>query len=239
MKETSSKYRGPRTCVLLFSKYQIVSEGLKHLIEFHKDLTVVAVHSLGEGLEKLARLKVDVAVVHLSYGDSSEIIVEILRLAPDLRILVVGAYLDLETQVRIMKLGVFGIIRSEQRPSALVEAIRRTQNGEISMNRSLLAKLVAQNGQDSEKHHKSEETLSIESLTMRERQVIKHIGEGLKNKDIAKRLLISEATVRHHLSSIYGKIGVDDRLNLVIFAFERGLIDAREGLGDQSHNGHV
>ena len=50
------------------------------------------------------------------------------------------------------------------------------------------------------------------------------IGEGLSNKDLAKGLKISEATVRHHLSSIYGKLGVEDRVNMVIFAHEKGLI---------------
>jgi len=67
--------------------------------------------------------------------------------------------------------------------------------------------------------------LNIESLTPREQDVIQMIGKGLKNKDIAKKLYISEATVRHHLSSVYGKLGVADRLNLVIYACEKGLVE--------------
>ncbi len=67
------------------------------------------------------------------------------------------------------------------------------------------------------------ETDKIAALTEREREVTSLIGEGLKNKQIADRLLISETTVSHHLTSVFGKLGVSDRLELIIYAYRHGL----------------
>ena len=69
------------------------------------------------------------------------------------------------------------------------------------------------------------ERVKIDALTEREREVTSLIGEGLKNKQIADRLLISETTVRHHLTSIFGKLGVSDRLELIIYAYRYGLAE--------------
>jgi DNA-binding NarL/FixJ family response regulator len=67
------------------------------------------------------------------------------------------------------------------------------------------------------------ELSKIESLTDREREVIALIGEGLKNKQVGERLFISETTVTHHLSSVFSKLEVSDRLELIIYAFRHGL----------------
>jgi len=75
------------------------------------------------------------------------------------------------------------------------------------------------------KESKSEnaETARIMSLTERERQIVGLIAEGLKNKQIGERLFISETTVTHHLTSVFSKLGVSDRLELVIYSFTHGL----------------
>jgi len=67
------------------------------------------------------------------------------------------------------------------------------------------------------------EVSKIAALTSREREVIELVGEGLKNKQIAERLFISETTVTHHLSSVFSKLDVSDRLELIIYAFRHGL----------------
>ena len=65
----------------------------------------------------------------------------------------------------------------------------------------------------------------VSALTKREREIIALIGEGLNNKEIAERLFISQATVRTHLTSIFAKLGVPDRLKLIVFAYRHGLAD--------------
>ena len=64
---------------------------------------------------------------------------------------------------------------------------------------------------------------AIAKLTKREREIIELIAEGLKNKEIAERLSISPTTVRHHLSAIFAKLEVPDRLKLIVFAYQQGL----------------
>ncbi|HWP41952.1 MAG TPA: response regulator transcription factor, partial [Blastocatellia bacterium] len=73
------------------------------------------------------------------------------------------------------------------------------------------------------------ESSKIASLTEREREVVALVGEGLKNKQIADRLFISETTVRHHLTSIFDKLGVSDRVELLIYAYRHGLADPPAG----------
>lgn len=211
--------------VILISRYQIVQESLKLLIDSSRGLSVAGTFPFGENLDRVTELaSADVAVVYISSGDPVEIISDLLQRKPGLPVVLIIASVDLDSQAEALKLGAVGIVHKEQNPKLLIEAIRQTYNGETWLNQVLLNKLLEKgNSKDraSAKNHFQSDT---DSLTARELEVVKMIGEGLKNKSIAERLSISEATVRHHLSSIYGKVGVEDRLNLVIFAYQRGII---------------
>jgi len=214
-----------RIRILLVSKYQIVRESLKCLVELSRDLTVTAIYGFNEDFDDSTNPPIsDVAVIHFSSGDRIEIISELQRKIPQIRVVVIIEGADLEAQANALKLGAVGIVQKEQSPKLLIEAIRRTHNGETWLNQVLLNKILQKGTMKNDKAANSWTQIDVESLTARELEVIKMIGEGLKNKNIAARLFISEATVRHHLSTIYGKIGVEDRLNLVIFAYQKGLL---------------
>lgn len=233
MKGRSPITRNEHIRVLLFSKYQIVQQSLKLLIESSRDLTVTGVYSPLDDLGSLHSTSLsDIAVVHLSSGDRLEFISELLEKVLNLRIVAIADGLDIESQAQLLKLGAFGIVQKEQGPELLIKAIRRTHSGETWLNHELLSKILGNGKANGIRAKKGFAVENGESLTARELEVIRSIGEGLKNKDIGKKLLISEATVRHHLSSIYGKVGVEDRLNLVIFAYERGLIEVSDNLGE-------
>ncbi|MGB7208318.1 MAG: response regulator transcription factor [Pyrinomonadaceae bacterium] len=166
----------------------------------------------------------DVAVVYISTGDRVEIISDLLRQKAGLPVVLIIASVDLDSQAEALKLGAVGIVHKEQNPKLLIEAIRQTYNGETWLNQVLLNKILEKSKSSDKTSAKGHFHMNTDSLTARELEVVKMIGEGLKNKIIAERLSISEATVRHHLSSIYGKVGVEDRLNLVIFAYQKGII---------------
>ena len=211
--------------VLLISKYQMVQESLKLLIESSRGLAVAGSYSFTENVGKFAGLSsADVAVLYLSTGDPVEIISELLLERPGLRVVVIITSEDLDSQANALKLGAVGIVHKEQNPKLLIEAIRQTYNGETWLNQVLLNKILEKGKSNSKKSTKTFFQTGIDALTVRELEVIRMIGEGLKNKIIAERLSISEATVRHHLSSIYGKLGVEDRLNLIIFAYKNGIV---------------
>jgi DNA-binding NarL/FixJ family response regulator len=233
MKKNSTISRDRPIRVLLFSEYEIVRESLKLLIESSRDLVVEGVYSTSEEAGELNPLTdPEVGVVYCSERDPIDFIKDLLRRSPNLRIVVIADGLDLETQAELVRLGAFGVVHKEQRPDLLIDAIRRTHNGETWLDHALLTKVLERGKARRKKPRKGFAVEGGESLTPRELEIISIIGEGLKNKDIGERLLISEATVRHHLSSIYGKVGVEDRLNLVIFAYERGLIRMADDSGE-------
>jgi DNA-binding NarL/FixJ family response regulator len=217
--------------VLLISKYRIVQESLKLLLDSSRGLSVAGSYSFTDCNGNIAQLAdADVAVVYVSAGDRVDVISELLDHMPGLRVVLIIESEDLDSQAEALKLGAVGIVHKEQNPKLLIEAIRQTYNGETWLNQVLLNKLLDKGRSTERVWSKNPSQGHLDSLTARELEVIAMIGEGLKNKSIAERLLISEATVRHHLSSIYGKLGVEDRLNLVIFAYQKGLIK----LPDQS-----
>lgn len=211
--------------VLLISRYRIVQESLKLLIDSSRGLSVAATFSFADDLSKITDLELaDVAVVYFSAGDRVSIISDLLVIVPTLRVVMIAQSEDLDSQAEALKLGAVGIVHKEQNPRLLIEAIRQTYQGETWLNQVLLNRILEKGKSNEKSSLKTDSRLGADTLTSRELEVVKMIGEGLKNKSVAERLSISEATVRHHLSSIYGKVGVEDRLNLVILAYQKGLI---------------
>ena len=217
--------RNNKIRILLLSTYKIIQESLKILIEDNQNLTVIGCGVLENSAAPEGLKDVDVVVIYLIDQDAEkvEIISALLDSAPNLRVVVVTSSSDYDSQTRAVELGAMGIVHKEQNSRTLVEAIRQTYKGDTWINQQLLTKLLRNKNPKTERS-KSWNLLQADSLTPREKEVIQMIGKGLKNKEIADRLFISEATVRHHLSSIYGKLDVEDRLNLVIYAYQHNLI---------------
>ena len=98
----------------------------------------------------------------------------------------------------------------------MFRAIERVNAGDIWMERRLMAALLSSTGARTYDER-------LHCLTPREREVVCLVSEGLKNKQIAQRLSVADVTVRHHLTSVFSKLDVADRLSLVVFAFQHGL----------------
>lgn len=174
----------------------------------------------------------DIAVIYLESGDPVEIIKDVRASGPNIRVVAITDGEDLDCSTEALKFGAVGIVRSDQSSKFLIEAIRNAFKGETWLNQALLTNLIKNGDASNGSKTNGKSQPAPETITPREVEVIAMIGKGLKSKIIAERLSISEATVRHHLSSIYGKLGVDDRLNLVIYAFEKGLIKLSDNLVD-------
>jgi two-component system nitrate/nitrite response regulator NarL len=114
-------------------------------------------------------------------------------------------------------------VLKEKSAEALIEAIRNVHAGEMWLDSSMTTSLFGEIFRADELRNADPESDKIATLTGREREVVALICEGLKNKQIGERLFISEITVRHHLTSIFDKLGVTDRVGLVIYAYRRGL----------------
>jgi DNA-binding NarL/FixJ family response regulator len=154
---------------------------------------------------------------------SLDFLPELLQLAPAAKVILLTGSRDPEEHLRAVRLGAMGVVLKDQAAEVLVTAVHKVNAGEAWLDPSLTARLVSgMSGGRSIKTTNPEEA-KIAQLTEREREVIALICEGLQNKIIGQRMFISETTVRHHLTSIFNKLGVENRLELVIYAYRHGL----------------
>jgi DNA-binding NarL/FixJ family response regulator len=123
---------------------------------------------------------------------------------------------------RAITSGAVGIVLKEQASEVLLKAIARVHEGEVWVDRSMMSEVLA--AFTSGRGNADPEQEKIDSLTEREREVIDLIAKGMKNQQIADALFISESTVRRHLSSIFTKLDVTDRLELLIYTLQHGVI---------------
>jgi DNA-binding NarL/FixJ family response regulator len=211
--------------ILIIDDQLIVREGLRMLIENHPGTKVVAMASTrSEALEIIGRETTDLIILNLELGGNSALsfLPELREAANDARILVLTGERDSAIHQKAAQHGAMGVVLKENAADLLLKAIEKVYKGEAWLDRLTLGSLIFQMSSQ-EKETVDPRTRKIASLTERERQVIALIAEGLKNRQIAERLFISHVTVTHHLSSIYGKLGVADRLELVIYAFANKL----------------
>jgi two-component system, NarL family, nitrate/nitrite response regulator NarL len=123
-------------------------------------------------------------------------------------------------QVELFKLGVHGFCQRDISPELLVKAVESVVNGELWMQRSLITRIIdelTQSGPSSKKGNSLSNGSPIECLTPRELEVARMVHKGGNNKSIARTLDISERTVKAHLSSIFRKLNIENRLHLAIF----------------------
>jgi len=212
--------------VLLVDDHAIVRAGLKMLIESQSSLKLVGEASNGaEAHAATAREQPDVIVLDIDLNGESglDLLPELLNDAPHARVLVLTGAQDLEMHRRAMQLGAMGLVTKDKAAEMLLKAITKVYAGEIWFDRSMMGSVLSQMSRVGKGNNQDPEAVKMATLTEREREIITLIGEGLKNKQIADRLFISETTVRHHLTSIFAKLEVSDRLELIIYAFRHNL----------------
>jgi DNA-binding NarL/FixJ family response regulator len=179
-----------------------------------------------DALAIASREKPEIIILDLCLGQESgtDIIPELLTISEESRVIVLTGVQDEEELRRASRLGAMGVISKDTPADMLIRAIDRVHAGELWLNRRLTAALVAELRRPGEEIDANGDKKMIAQLSNRERDIISLIGEGLKNKQIAARLFISETTVRHHLTSILAKLDVSDRLELLIFAYRNNLV---------------
>ena len=140
----------------------------------------------------------------------------------DARILVLISRADNDTSAQLVRDGAHGIVSKARTADHLMMAIRKVHGGEMWVDRVVATTLMSDLQRPGRRN--DADRARIASLTARERDVVNLVGEGLANKAIAERLSISDNTVRHHLTSIFAKLGVTDRLSLVVYAFRHKIV---------------
>lgn len=214
--------------ILLVDDHSVVRTGLRMLLENHRGLNVIGEAGGGDDALRLVdTLQPDVILLDLDLGGDSgiDLISPLLEATNNQTKVILLTGIQNEDMYREgVRRGALGLVKKEQAAETLVKAIEKVHIGEIWLDRTMTADIFRE--LSSANYYKRDpEEVKIASLTNRERDVISLIGEGLKNKEIAARLFISDSTVRHHLTSVYEKLDVSDRLELVIYAFKHNLVE--------------
>lgn len=213
--------------IAILDNHTLVRAGLRALIESQPMMVVVGeAGNLTEGLEIISGLKPEIVLVDLNLPSESitDIIPSLLKAYEKARLILVTGSSSPQVHQQAVEEGVMGVVFKTQPPETLYKAIEKIHAGEVWLERSMIANVLSRLSRNHQPIRISSETDSITQLSDREKQIIKLIGEGFKNKRISTQLCISETTVRHHLTSIYGKLGVSDRLELLVFAHRYGLV---------------
>ena len=213
--------------VLILDHHVLTREGLRLILE-RQGIQVVGESGSCEGAQALiGETCPDIILLALNLDGelNTEIIAQLVSGVGGGRVIVVTSIDEPSIQQLAVQMGAMGIVLKTQPSSVLIKAIEKVNAGEVWIDRVMMASVLSKLSQASGYGEKDEDTIKIASLSDRELQVIQLIGEGLKNKHIAERLTISETTVRHHLTSVYRKLDLSDRLELAIYAYRNDLAD--------------
>jgi two-component system, NarL family, nitrate/nitrite response regulator NarL len=212
--------------VLIVDDHGIMRAGLRMLLESQAGIMVVGeASSCADALALATCTQPDVIVLDLDLGGENavESIPTLLRTAPETRILVLTGLRDPEVHRQAIRHGALGLVFKEKAVETLLQAITKVRAGEVWLEPTMIAQVLGDLTRPQLSPQPSAEATKIARLTEREREVITLVGEGLRNKHIAARLYISEATVRHHLTAIFAKLDISDRFELAIYAYQHGL----------------
>jgi DNA-binding NarL/FixJ family response regulator len=209
--------------VLIVDDHAVVRAGLRMLIDQDPGMKVTGVAgNRAEALDAAASTQPDVIILDIVLGDEDGLsfLPELRQVARNARVLVLTGLRSSESQRQAMRAGAMGVVLKDHAAEVLIKAIEKVHSGEVWLDRLMMGRVLQE---ISEEKQSDPDREKIDTLTERERQVVGLVGEGLKNKQIAARLFISETTVTHHLSSVFSKLEVSDRLELVVYAFRHGL----------------
>jgi DNA-binding NarL/FixJ family response regulator len=201
--------------ILLCDDHAVVRAGLLALMGSEADIEVVGEAGSGEeAVAMAAKLKPDVVLMDLQLGAGIDGVEATRRIAsPDVHVLVLTTY-DTDADItRAIEAGATGYLLKAERPEELFTAIRAAAQGRTALSAPVASRVMDRM-----------RGAAGPSLTDRERDILGQLAHGLGNREIARALFISEATVKTHLGRIYAKLGVDTRAGAVAVAKEQRLL---------------
>ena len=215
--------------VLIVDDQVLVRGGFRMILEAQKDIEVVA--EAGDGREALARareLAPDVVLMDIRMPelDGLEATRRLLGRDGGPRVLILTTFDADEYVYEAMKAGASGFLLKDVRPEQLAEAVRVVASGEALLAPAITRRLIEQFVH--RPRPGSQKPAELAELTERELEVLKLVARGLSNAEIAASLSVSEATVKTHVTHILVKLGLRDRVQAVVLAYESGLIQPGE-----------
>ena len=212
--------------VMLVEDHVIMRMGLRLLIESDPTMKVIGETSDSAAALTLAQCEQpDVILLDLTLPgvNGIDLLPQLLATAKQARVLILTGDDDPAVHLSAIRLGAMGLVLKDKSPEVLVKAIKKVYGGEVWFDRALIANVLGERSRPGETKKIDPAAAKVSLLTDREREVVALMGEGLRNKQLADRLFISEGTVRRHLSSIFNKLDISDRHELMVYAYRYGL----------------
>lgn len=208
--------------VMIADDHSMIREGLKQLLELDGDIKVVEEARDGkECINKLKSSHPDVLLLDINMPEMNGLqVLEILKENNnDIKILILTMHNEIEYLLKAVDIGINGYMLKDSSFAELKDAILIVYNGEDYIQPGLIPML------NSKVTNKYSDQKKLESLTKREFEVLKLLAVGMFNKDIAANLVISERTVKNHVSNIFRKLNVTDRTQAAVFAIRCNIVD--------------
>ena len=208
--------------VLLVDDHQVVRMGLKAYFDTLPDIQVVAEAGSGaEAVQLASQFVPDVVLMDLLLPgmDGVEATRAVKKASPRTQVIVLTSYHEDEHIFPAIRAGALSYVLKDIDPDDLAEAIRRANHGEAVLNPRVAARLVQ------ELHSSAGERLNpFRELTARELDVLRQIANGKNNREIAEALVISEKTVKSHITNILNKLHLADRTQAAVYAWQEGIV---------------
>ncbi len=212
--------------VLIVDDHQVVRQGLRTFLDLHDDISVVGEAQDGQEAVKFVRqFSPDVVLMDLVMPimDGISATQQVLALDSGTKVIVLTSFSEDDKVFPAIQAGAASYLLKDVSPDDLVEAIRAVQHGEARLHPDIARKLMQQVSQ----MHNIPQDSSLDELTGREKEVLCLVARGRSNREIAQELFISEKTVKTHISNILGKLHLEQRTQLVIYAIKNKLVEAQ------------
>lgn len=210
-----------RIRLLIADDHPIVRQGLLAFLQTQPEVEIVGEAVDGEdAVRAVERLLPDIVLIDIVMPkiDGIEAIRRIRDVSPSTRAIVLTSFADDDKIVSAVKAGAAGYLLKDARPQELIEAIRAVARGEVLLQPAIAARLIRELS-------RSSQDAAVEVLTARELDVLRLIANGRSNKEIAQDLVLSEKTVKTHVSNILAKLHLADRTQAALYAVRQRIVD--------------
>jgi NarL family two-component system response regulator LiaR len=212
--------------VLLVDDHAIVRDGIRSLLRTQPDIEVVGEAGNGrDAVSRAASLAPDVILMDLVMPDMDgiEATRHILAERPEARILVLTSFAAEDKVFPAIKAGAMGYLLKDSDSEELVRAVHQVHRGESSLHPKIARMVLREMWAEPRPTRPQEQAPAVDPLTEREMEVLKLVARGLSNEEIAEQLVITEGTVRTHVSNILGKLHLASRTQATLYALREGL----------------
>jgi len=217
----------PRIRVLIVDDHAVVRQGLRDFIDLQDDMHVVGEGSNGaEAVALSGQLQPDVVLLDLVMPlmDGVEATARIMEGNPKARVLILTSFGEDDKVFPAIRAGAQGYLLKDIHPNDLAQAVRDAYGGKVQLHPDIARKLMSAVAGDMHAPESAQQSAPAASdLTERELEVLRWIARGLTNREIAEQMIISEKTVKTHVSNMLGKLGLEDRTQAAIWAMKHGL----------------